>query len=120
MDSDVQQIKDRVKSGEIVGQYVKLKRSGRTCSGRCPFHKERTPSFHVSPERGTYKCFGCGEGGDVFSFLQKMDGTDFPTVLRQMAERIPRDKPSLLELSGVGPAKLERYGDAFLELLTNE
>ncbi len=87
MDSDVQQIKDRVNIVDIVGQYVTLRRAGRTYSGKCPFHKERTPSFHVSPERGTYKCFGCGEGGDVFSFLQKMDGTDFPTVLKQLAEK---------------------------------
>ncbi len=87
MDSDVQQIKDRVNIVDVVGQYVALRRSGRTYTGKCPFHNERTPSFHVSPERGTYKCFGCGEGGDVFSFLQKMDGTDFPTVLKQLAEK---------------------------------
>ena len=87
MDTDVQQIKDRINIADIVGQYVKLRRSGRTYMGFCPFHKERTPSFHVSPERGTYKCFGCGEGGDVFSFLQKMDGADFPTVLKQLAEK---------------------------------
>ena len=88
MDSDVQQIKDRVNIVDIVGQYVKLRRAGRTYMGLCPFHKERTPSFHVSPERGTYKCFGCGEGGGVFSFLQKMDGMDFPTVLKQLAEKV--------------------------------
>ncbi len=87
MDSDVQQIKDKINIVDIVGQYVTLRRAGRTYTGKCPFHKERTPSFHVSPERGTYKCFGCGEGGDVFSFLQKMDGTDFPTVLKQLAEK---------------------------------
>ena len=87
MDTDVQQIKDRINIVDVVGQYVALRRAGRSYSGKCPFHKERTPSFHVSPERGTYKCFGCGEGGDVFSFLQKMDGTDFPTVLKQLAEK---------------------------------
>lgn len=87
MESDVQQIKDKINIVDIVGQYVTLRRAGRTYTGKCPFHKERTPSFHVSPERGTYKCFGCGEGGDVFSFLQKIDGTDFPTVLKQLAEK---------------------------------
>lgn len=87
MDAQVQQIKDRINIVDVVGQYVQLKRAGRTYTGHCPFHKERTPSFHVSPERGTYKCFGCGEGGDIFSFLQEMDGTDFPTVLKQMAEK---------------------------------
>ncbi len=87
MSDDIQQIKDRINIVDIVGQYVPLRRAGRTYTGKCPFHKERTPSFHVSPERGTYKCFGCGEGGDAFSFLQKMDGTDFPTVLKQLAEK---------------------------------
>lgn len=87
MDTEVQQIKDRINIVEIVGQYVQLKRAGRNFSGRCPFHNERTPSFMVSPERGTYICFGCGEKGDVFSFMQKMDGTDFPTVLKQLAEK---------------------------------
>ncbi|MSR70627.1 DNA primase [Candidatus Kaiserbacteria bacterium] len=87
MDDEVQQIKDRINIVDIVGQYMTLRRAGRSWTGKCPFHKERTPSFHVSPERGTYKCFGCGEGGDVFSFVQKMDGTDFVTVLRQLAEK---------------------------------
>lgn len=84
---EVQQIKDRVNIVDIVGQYVQLRRAGRTYMARCPFHKERTPSFHVSPERGTYKCFGCGEGGDIFTFVQKMDGVDFSTVLKQLAEK---------------------------------
>ncbi|MEK7109242.1 MAG: DNA primase [Patescibacteria group bacterium] len=87
MDPQVQQIKDRINIVEVVGQYVTLKRAGRSYSARCPFHKERTPSFHVSPERGTYICFGCGEKGDVFSFIQKMDGLDFPTALKQLAEK---------------------------------
>ena len=87
MDTEVQQIKDRINIAEVVGQYVQLKRAGRNFSGRCPFHSERTPSFMVSPERGTYICFGCGEKGDVFSFVQKMDGTDFPAALKQLAEK---------------------------------
>ncbi len=87
MDPQVQQIKDRINITEVIGQYVQLKRAGRSWTARCPFHKERTPSFHVSPERGTYMCFGCGEKGDVFSFIQKMDGIDFPTALKQMAEK---------------------------------
>jgi DNA primase len=87
MDPQVQQIKDRINIVDVVGQYVTLKRAGRSYTARCPFHKERTPSFHVSPERGTYMCFGCGEKGDVFSFIQKMDGIDFPTALKQLAEK---------------------------------
>ncbi len=87
MDSDVQKIKDRLTIIEVIGQYVTLRRAGRNYTARCPFHKERTPSFMVSPERGTYICFGCGEKGDVFSFIQKMDGIDFPSALRLLAER---------------------------------
>jgi DNA primase len=86
-DTDVQKIKDKLSIVEVVGQYVKLKKAGRNYSGLCPFHKERTPSFMVSPERGTYMCFGCGENGDIFSFVQKLEGIDFPTALKQLAER---------------------------------
>lgn len=84
---DVEKIKDRLSIVDIVGQYVQLKKAGKNYSARCPFHKEKTPSFHISPERGTYMCFGCGERGDIFSFVQKMEGTDFPTVLKQLAEK---------------------------------
>jgi DNA primase len=87
MDSPAQQVKDKLNIVDVVGQYVTLKRAGRTYMARCPFHNEKTASFHVSPERGTYKCFGCGEGGDIFSFVEKMEGVDFPTALRQLAER---------------------------------
>lgn len=85
--SDVEKVKDRLSITEIVGQYVPLKRAGKNYVARCPFHKEKTPSFHVSPERGTYMCFGCGERGDIFSFVQKMEGSDFPTTLRRLAEK---------------------------------
>jgi DNA primase len=87
MDSAVEQIKAKLNITDIVGQYVQLRRAGRTYMARCPFHKERTPSFHVSAERGTYKCFGCGEGGDIFTFVEKMDGVDFRTALKQLADR---------------------------------
>ena len=77
----------RVDIVELIDERVPLKKAGRNYTARCPFHKERTPSFFVSPERGTYMCFGCGEKGDAFSFVQKMEGSDFPTVLAQLAEK---------------------------------
>ncbi len=84
---DVQKIKDRLSIVDVVGQYVQLRRAGRNYSGRCPFHKERTPSFMVSPERGTYMCFGCGEKGDIFSFVEKIESLDFRTALEQLAQK---------------------------------
>lgn len=84
---DVEKVKDRLNIVDVVSQYVQLKKAGKNFTARCPFHKERTASFMVSPERGTYICFGCGERGDVFSFVQKMEGSDFPTVLKQLADK---------------------------------
>ena len=67
----IQAVRDRVDIVDVVGRHVGLKKAGRTWKGLCPFHQEKTPSFVVSPERGTYHCFGCGEGGNVFSFLMR-------------------------------------------------
>ena len=83
----VQEIKDRLSIREVVAPYVKLTQAGRSLVGLCPFHKEKTPSFHVSLERGTYHCFGCGEGGDMFSFIQKTEGVDFKEALKMLAEK---------------------------------
>ncbi|MHB8660383.1 MAG: DNA primase [Minisyncoccota bacterium] len=80
-------IKDRLSIVEIVTPYVKLKRAGRSMVGLCPFHKEKTGSFHVSPERGTWHCFGCGLGGDGFSFIEQIEGVDFKGALKILAEK---------------------------------
>ncbi len=87
MRDTVSEIKDRLSILDVVGGSVKLKKAGRSYVGLCPFHKEKTPSFHVSPERGTYHCFGCGEGGDIFSFIEKSEGVDFKGALTLLAER---------------------------------
>lgn len=87
MSDTVQQIKDRLSIQDVVGGYVKLERAGSSLRARCPFHSERTPSFHVSPDRGTYHCFGCGVGGDIFSFVEQIEGVDFKGALKILAER---------------------------------
>lgn len=87
MSDTVQQIKDRLSIIDVVSGYVKLTRSGVALKARCPFHAERTPSFNVSEERGTYHCFGCGVGGDIFSFIQAIEGVDFKGALKLLADR---------------------------------
>ena len=83
----VQQIKDRLTIQDVVSPYVKLNKAGRSLVGLCPFHKEKTGSFHVSLERGSWHCFGCGEGGDMFSFIEKIEGVDFKGALKILAEK---------------------------------
>jgi DNA primase len=85
-DTAKEEVRNRADIAAIVGRYVKLKQSGQTLKGLCPFHKEKTPSFHVNPVRGFFHCFGCGKGGDVFSFLQEIEGASFPDVLKMLAE----------------------------------
>lgn len=87
MDSQVDEIKKRVAIVDLVTGYVPLKKSGRNFKGLCPFHTEKTPSFMVNPERGIFKCFGCGKGGDVLKFLQEIDNLEFPEALRILAKR---------------------------------
>src|ERR1035437_7864597 len=83
----VAEIKERLTITDIISPYVKLHRAGRSMVGLCPFHKEKTGSFHVSTERGTWHCFGCGEGGDGFSFIEKIEGVDFKGALKILAEK---------------------------------
>jgi DNA primase len=85
--ADIDEIKSRLKIEDIISDYLKLKKAGSGLTGLCPFHSEKTPSFHVSPDRGIYKCFGCGESGDIFSFVQKFENLDFPETKKKLAER---------------------------------
>ena len=84
-DSIIEEIRNRTDVVAVIGRHVELQRSGRTWKGCCPFHGERTPSFHVYPEDRHFKCYGCGEYGDVFKFLQKLEGKEFPEVVRSLA-----------------------------------
>jgi len=81
----------------VIGRHVELKKSGRTFKGNCVFHGERTPSFHVYPEDRHFKCYGCGAYGDVFSFLQRLEGKEFPEVVRALAKEVGVEIPESLE-----------------------
>lgn len=72
---------------EVVGTYIPLKRAGSSFKGLCPFHREKTPSFHANPQRQSFHCFGCGAGGDVFRFIMQYDGVDFVSAVRLLARR---------------------------------
>jgi DNA primase len=87
MPGDFDVVKERIDLVQLIGEKVALKRAGKIYKGLCPFHAEKTPSFTVDPERRTYKCFGCGEGGDAFTWVEKQDGLDAGEALRVLAER---------------------------------
>src|SRR3989344_4817420 len=132
MADTVQQIKDRLSIVDVVSQYVKLDRAGASLRARCPFHAERTPSFHVSPDRGTYHCFGCNVGGDIFSFVEAIEGLDFKGALKVLAEKAgveivyerggkgEKDERErmfeLLEVATIKEFRLGLAGDAWSEL----
>lgn len=92
MDS-VSEIKARIPIEELVAQYVQLKKVGRNFKALCPFHKERTPSFYVNPERQLAYCFGCRKGGDHFKFIEEIEGLDFRGALQFLAERAGIELP---------------------------
>lgn len=83
----VEQIKDRLNIVDVVSMYVKLDPAGKNLKGKSPFTNEKTPSFFVSPEKGLYHCFSTGKGGDIFTFVQEMEGLDFKGALRVLADR---------------------------------
>jgi DNA primase len=97
--SVIPEIKDRLDVVTVVGRYVPLKKSGSSYKGLCPFHSEKTPSFHVFPQTGTWKCFGCGAGGDIFTFVEKKENLPFSDVLRLLAKeagvQLSEPKPEL-------------------------
>ncbi|MBI2012765.1 DNA primase [Candidatus Curtissbacteria bacterium] len=84
----VDEVKSKVDIVEIISSYLPLRKAGRNFAALCPFHSEKTPSFMVSPERQVFKCFGCSEAGDVFTFLEKMEGWDFRETLEELAKRV--------------------------------
>src|SRR5258708_13395524 len=79
----------------VIQEYVPLKRAGRTYKGLCPFHSEKTPSFHVDPEKGFFHCFGCSVGGDVFKFLELHEKVGFQDAVRMLAQKLDRKSTRL-------------------------
>lgn len=84
---NVEKVRGAIDIVSVISGYVSLKKKGKTHVGLCPFHTEKTPSFHVDAERQTYKCFGCGKGGDAFSFVMDKEGLSFPEVLKKLADQ---------------------------------
>jgi DNA primase len=93
-DAIVDEVRARADIVDIIGEQIQLKRSGKDFKALCPFHNEKTPSFYVVPSKGIYKCFGCGEGGDVFTFLMKRGGLTFLEAVRQIGGRVGVDVPA--------------------------
>jgi DNA primase len=88
-DRDIAAIRERNRIEEVVGDYVQLRRAGAdSLKGLCPFHDEKSPSFHVRPNHGHFHCFGCGEGGDVYAFVQKIEHISFVEAVERLADRI--------------------------------
>src|SRR6201996_8130476 len=126
-DRDIAAIREKVRIEEVVGDYVQFGRAGAdTLRGICPFHNEKTPSFHVRPIHGHFHCFGCGEGGDVYAFLQKIEHISFVEAVEMLADRIgytvtytgasntnvQRDRGSRSRLIAANAAAQEFYAEA--------
>jgi DNA primase len=126
-DRDIAAIRDKVRIEEVVGDYVQLRRAGAdSMKGLCPFHDEKSPSFHVRPNHGHFHCFGCGEGGDVYAFVQKIEHVSFVEAVELLADRVgytitytgaattnvQRDRGSRSRLLAANAAAAEFYAQA--------
>jgi DNA primase len=126
-DRDIAAIRERIRIEDVVGDYVQLRRAGvDSLKGLCPFHDEKSPSFHVRPNHGHFHCFGCGEGGDVYAFLQKIEHVTFVEAVELLADRmgytvtytggsttnVQRDRGSRSRLIAANAAAQEFYAEA--------
>lgn len=87
MSDQIKEIKDRLSVSDVVGDYVKLQQKGNSLKACCPFHNEKTPSFQVSDDKGIWHCFGCGKGGDIFTFVEEIESVEFKEALKILAEK---------------------------------
>ncbi|MDR2795956.1 MAG: DNA primase [Spirochaetaceae bacterium] len=112
----ITELSSRLDAVAVVGDYVKLEKKSGRWWGRCPFHSEKTPSFTVDPERKTYYCFGCHEGGDIISFVMEMDKLSFPEAVELLAKRF--GVPLILDNSGVpvNTGELDKKKDDLVDL----
>ena len=85
--STIQKIIDYARIEEVVGDFVRLKKSGQNYKGNCPFHNEKTPSFMVNPAKNIFKCFGCGESGNPVTFVMKHEHYSYPEALKYLADK---------------------------------
>ncbi|MCB0403848.1 MAG: DNA primase [Bdellovibrionales bacterium] len=111
-DNTLEEIRARMNIVDLVGEYLPLKKSGTGFSGLCPFHKEKTPSFHVHPVKQVFHCFGCHKGGNVFTFLRLIEGISFPDAVRKLADktgvRIEEESPRRQAGHQKGPTEPSR------------
>jgi len=91
----VDDLKQQADIVTVIQDYVSLRKTGATYMGLCPFHGEKTPSFHVNRDKGFFHCFGCGVGGDVFKFLELHEKIGFPEAVKQLAQRFGVPLPEL-------------------------
>lgn len=108
----IEEIKNRIDIVDVVQNHVVLKKSGANYWGCCPFHKEKTPSFSVNPQKGIYKCFGCGEGGDALSFLMKINNQSFNDVIKDLASQLGIELPASYSSDGKNKEKKQLIKDA--------
>ncbi|HET7657947.1 MAG TPA: DNA primase, partial [Bacillales bacterium] len=92
----IEKIRNTVDIVDLVSEYVQLKKQGRSYVGLCPFHDEKTPSFSVSPDKQIYHCFGCGNGGNAFTFLMEMEGYEFLEAVKHLADKVHVEVPDLI------------------------
>lgn len=110
MTREIEQIKDRLDIVSVIGEYLQLQKAGSNFKANCPFHNEKTPSFFISPNRGSFYCFGCGAKGDIFSFIEEMEGLDFRGAFEFLA------KKAGVEITKISPKVREENDRAILAI----